>query len=289
MPACLLLRICVPAAAAAQKSVQAALLERGDLRGQRIASTVQPGGAVGAAGAADANPADAFTPDQSLPDALVHMAAQAAIIFTGEVTAVDQRAGVVEVSFRVESAVRGATPGQQIHLWEWAGLWASGVPRYRRGQRLLVLLHAPSVAGFTSPVGGTDGLIPVHGDAATGVADLRWIATRVQRAGMSAGQGKTPVRLRPLQPEHAAAASLARAIPPAAAAADGNSAVSCALVLELLRAASGAPSSASAGTSSGAELGGAPGAAPGALVVAGRGGSAAVTPYSSVSRRAAGR
>jgi hypothetical protein len=65
------------------------------------------------------------------------------------------------------------------------------------GQRFLILLHAPSAAGLSSPVGGMDGAIPIRGSVLAGLqagrlagnaapadgrtVDLRWVATRVVR------------------------------------------------------------------------------------------------------------
>ena len=73
-----------------------------------------------------------------------------------------ERSGVVEVEFRVDQAVRGCAAGGPYMLREWAGLWAAGNQRYRVGQRLLMMLHAPGAAGMSSPVGGMDGAIPIR-------------------------------------------------------------------------------------------------------------------------------
>jgi len=123
----------------------------------------------------------------------------AGVIFTGEVTAIRHVAGkagasgLVETDFRVDEAVRGCTAGMTYTLREWAGLWTDQ-PRYRVGQRLLMLLHpTPQGGGVTSPVGGMAGAIPIRGtSSAPGVAsastatspetaDLRWVGTRLLR------------------------------------------------------------------------------------------------------------
>jgi hypothetical protein len=78
---------------------------------------------------------------------------------------------------------------------EWAGLWPGDNQRYRVGQRLLMLLYAPSPAGMSSPIGGLDGAIPIRqGDAAMVPADnvgtppqppyvdLRWLGTKLPHA-----------------------------------------------------------------------------------------------------------
>jgi len=137
-------------------------------------------------------------PAQTIEDALHQMSDQAGVAFVGEVTAIrhingsNGASGVVEVEFRVDQAVRGCTSGTYI-LREWAGLWAGGDQRYRTGQHLLMLLHTPGPNGITSPVGGMAGAIPLRGadiapratDATTThqptIADLRWVATKIQR------------------------------------------------------------------------------------------------------------
>ena len=148
------------------------------------------------------------TPPQSTNDALHSMSRLAGVIFTGQVVAVRRieglngATGVVEIDFAVEDAVRGVS-GSAYTLREWAGLWPAGDEPFRVGQRYLMLLHSPGAAGLSSPVGGTDGAIPIRGtgqaqatgeaetvSAGTGAAgtgapaegrvvDLRWVATRV--------------------------------------------------------------------------------------------------------------
>jgi hypothetical protein len=131
------------------------------------------------------------------------MTQMAAVIFAGQVVAIrlPQRAGgVVEIDFAVEDAIRGVSGGTYV-LREWGGLWAAGNEPLRVGQRYLMLLHAPGPAGLSSPVGGTDGAIPILGGearAADGrVVDLRWVATRVAR---TVAYGAEPVARSTLQP-----------------------------------------------------------------------------------------
>jgi hypothetical protein len=107
----------------------------------------------------------------------------AGVIFAGRVTALrrlsgsDGATGVVEIEFAVDDAVRGVGGGSYT-LREWAGLWAGNEP-FRVGQRYLMLLHAPGRGGLSSPVGGTDGAIPILTGGMQ--VDLRWIGTRVVR------------------------------------------------------------------------------------------------------------
>jgi hypothetical protein len=132
---------------------------------------------------------------QTVVDVLHQMSDEADVIFAGEVLAVRRpNDGVVEVAFRVDQAIRGCTTGSTYILREWAGLWTGDNQRYRVGQRLLMLLHAPSAAGMSSPVGGLDGAIPIRqGGLATPMSnvvtplqppfvDLRWLGVRLTRA-----------------------------------------------------------------------------------------------------------
>ena len=152
-------------------------------------------------------------PPQSIEDALHQISDRADIIFVGQVVAVrrhDQEsaaAGYVEIEFHVDQAIRGCAAGAPYLLHEWAGLW-SGAQRYRVGQSLLMFLHAPGPSGLSSPIGGMDGAIPIHGSSspliATGtsvtpypIADLRWIATQVLHPISYQSQS--------LQPSHRAA------------------------------------------------------------------------------------
>ena len=142
-------------------------------------------------------------PPQSVEDALHWMSDRAAVVFVGQVTAVRRvdggatGPGVVEVSFHVDQAVRGCAAGGTYVLREWAGLWAANDARFRVGQRRLMMLHAPGPGGMSSPVGGMDGAIPVHGvgkavrsandsaatigSPAAEMVDLRWVGTRLAR------------------------------------------------------------------------------------------------------------
>jgi hypothetical protein len=126
-------------------------------------------------------------------DILHQMSDKADVIFAGQVLAIRRpNDGVVEVAFRVDQAIRGCT-GSTYILREWAGLWGGGSQRYRVGQSLLMLLHAPSAAGMSSPVGGLDGAIPIRqGGAVVAVnkistpaqppfVDLRWLGVKLTR------------------------------------------------------------------------------------------------------------
>ncbi len=121
-------------------------------------------------------------PATTTEGALHDLADQAAVIFRGEVLKIQTEDGATRIDLRVDEGIRGVTTGQTFSMREWTGLWIANADRYRVGQRALFLLHAPSAGGFTSPVGGQDGVIPVSGDEVSGAVDLRWIAARVARS-----------------------------------------------------------------------------------------------------------
>jgi len=136
---------------------------------------------------------------QTVTDVLRQMSDRADVIFMGQVLTVhlpeggSPASGIVEIQFRVDEAIRGCKTGQPYVLREWGGLWAGGSGRYRVGQRLLMLLHAPSAGGMSSPVGGLDGAIPIRQSArgaplaenvtppSLPFVDLRWLGARLPR------------------------------------------------------------------------------------------------------------
>jgi hypothetical protein len=88
----------------------------------------------------------------------------AGIIFSGRVVSIGRGLSIsggdrlpsATISFRVEHAIRGAYPGQELTIHEWAGLWDRG-ERYRVGERVFLFLYAPGKLGLSSPVAGTAG------------------------------------------------------------------------------------------------------------------------------------
>jgi hypothetical protein len=99
---------------------------------------------------------------------LAQLTAAAGTIFSGTVTTVTRQPAVssqpastqavetVAVTFHVEQAIRGATPGDNFTLTQWMGVWSGG-QRYRVGERLLLFLYPTSKLGLTSCVGGSLG------------------------------------------------------------------------------------------------------------------------------------
>ena len=122
-------------------------------------------------------------PDSSIGAALRNLAARAGLVFVGQVSSVQRKGGVVEITFTVQQAVQGSTGGTYT-LCEWAGLWAEGASRYTPGQRAMVFLLPENAAGLSSPVDGMDGIVPLvpMGADAAPLLDVRRLATRVQRS-----------------------------------------------------------------------------------------------------------
>lgn len=116
-----------------------------------------------------------------------HIAVQSAgMIFSGTVLKVEHLRsagfpGVTQVTFRVESAIRGARSGQTLMVREWGGLWNSG-ESYRAGERVLLFLYPKSKLGLTSPVGGPSGRYEVDhaGRVLAGGPGLRPQPIRIQ-------------------------------------------------------------------------------------------------------------
>ena len=81
------------------------------------------------------------------------------------------------------------------------------------GERALVMLHAPSAAGYSSPVAGGDGVVPLYGSVPTGVLDLRLLAQHVAVTDNA--------RLRPMMALRSAGGSLPLAAALQARAAQG--------------------------------------------------------------------
>lgn len=133
-----------------------------------------PGLAIGQSEAAQPHPEFALPPRAvrspvieplrpALPPAttdLPSLSRAAGIIFAGTVTRIERRAAVhgqtvetVAITFHIDNSIRGATPGGELTITQWIGLWSSG-QRYRVGERVLLFLYPPSKLGLTSCVAG---------------------------------------------------------------------------------------------------------------------------------------
>ncbi len=91
----------------------------------------------------------------------------AGTIFSGTVTAIarhpaasNQTVETVAITFHIENAIRGATPGEYLTISQWIGLWSGG-QRYRVGERVLLFLYPRSKLGLTSCVAGGMGRLPI--------------------------------------------------------------------------------------------------------------------------------
>lgn len=98
---------------------------------------------------------------------LPQLTRSAGTIFSGTVTGIVRRPAArgqgvetVEVTFRVENAIRGTTQGASLTFSQWIALWSAG-QRYRVGERLLLFLYPPSKLGLTSCVAGPMGRFAV--------------------------------------------------------------------------------------------------------------------------------
>ena len=120
-------------------------------------------------------------PDLSVEAALQDLASRAAVVFVGQVVAIQRHTGSGEIKFRVDRPVTGQVSASYT-LREWAGLWPPGQWRYTVGERAMVFLHASSGAGFSSAVDGAEGVVPVVGTAeGVPLLDIRRLSTRVLR------------------------------------------------------------------------------------------------------------
>ncbi|MFZ0862020.1 MAG: hypothetical protein ABR881_20210 [Candidatus Sulfotelmatobacter sp.] len=95
------------------------------------------------------------------------IARAAGTIFSGTVTAIARRPAThglavetVAITFHIENAIRGATPGEDLTISQWIGLWSGG-QRYRVGERVLLFLYPPSKLGLTSCVAGAMGRLTI--------------------------------------------------------------------------------------------------------------------------------
>jgi hypothetical protein len=95
--------------------------------------------------------------------AFPQLVSAAGIIFSGRVTLIGRRPALsgqdrasTTVTFQVEHAMRGVSPGQKLTIHEWAALWTTG-ERYYVGERVLLFLYSPGKLGLTSPVAGAMG------------------------------------------------------------------------------------------------------------------------------------
>ena len=123
------------------------------------------------------------SPQSSLTGELASLASRAGVIFVGQVVKIQPKGSVVDIDFTVEQPLAGAS-GSEFTLHEWTGLWPQGQTRYILGERALVFLRGASAAGFSSPVDGAEGVVPViaQGANAPQLLDVRRLSSAVLRA-----------------------------------------------------------------------------------------------------------
>jgi hypothetical protein len=94
--------------------------------------------------------------------AMQHLVRSSGMIFSGVVLQIQRSAsGATQITFRVETAIRGVRRGQTVRISEWNGLWNSG-ERYVKGEHVMLFLYPKSKLGLTSPVGGKAGRYSVN-------------------------------------------------------------------------------------------------------------------------------
>ncbi|HZC23192.1 MAG TPA: hypothetical protein VE866_07620 [Candidatus Binatia bacterium] len=95
-----------------------------------------------------------------MPVSFPGVARAAGMIFSGTVKRIERKPATrgsavetVQVTFHVDNAMRGTTPGENLTISQWIGLWTNG-QRYRVGERVVLFLYPPSKLGLTSSVAG---------------------------------------------------------------------------------------------------------------------------------------
>jgi hypothetical protein len=101
---------------------------------------------------------------------LRQLSQKAGYIFAGTVTNIRRvppvgpySVATMQVSLRVDQAIRGVQLHQVVTVREWIGLWSNG-DRYREGKRILLFLYHKSKLGLTSPVCGDFGRFDIDQD-----------------------------------------------------------------------------------------------------------------------------
>jgi hypothetical protein len=119
------------------------------------------------AGAQDARNRDRVQPQATAEDVLAALVHHSAVIFAGQVYAIrvpqgingvngalpSSRADAVEVEFRVDMGIRGASIGSNYALRMLASSWQQAPP-FTLHQRVVTFLKPADAAGFAGPVEG---------------------------------------------------------------------------------------------------------------------------------------
>lgn len=148
------------------------------------------------------------TASQQTTSKVQQIASQAAIVFRGQVVAVEQNSprapdeiSETRVTFRVDDGVRGVARGQLLTIRQWN----VAPDEYRVGESLILFLHAPSSElGFSSPVGGRLGHMRVDGVTQEVLDSLRTTVVPRVTPVRQAGPKLSPPRQRQTKRGYAA-------------------------------------------------------------------------------------
>lgn len=125
--------------------------------------------------------------ETSVGAAIRSLAVAASDVIVGQVVAIQRHDGVVDVVFHVDATLQGSAQ-DSFKLREWAGLWPPGMQRYAIGQRVMLFAHAASAAGLSTPVRGSEGVVPLALDVSAGsgagtvLLDMTRLASTVVRS-----------------------------------------------------------------------------------------------------------
>jgi hypothetical protein len=125
-------------------------------------------------------PRGTLPPASSTAEVLAELVREAGVIFAGEVYAIRMPEGeanpgtsgglhslnpqAVQIEFRVDHGVRGASVGSPFVLHESLEQWRQQAPPIALHDRAIVFLYPPDQSGLSAPVGGPAGVLPLAGD-----------------------------------------------------------------------------------------------------------------------------
>jgi hypothetical protein len=123
---------------------------------------------------------DTACAQRTIPLNIEGLVRESAQIFAARVVDVstgvrDEETGlmVTRITFAVQESFYG-TPGSVVTMKQYGGeadgfsFYPAGLPRYRVGEEVIVMLHGPSDIGFQSPVGMEQGKFNISVDAKSG-------------------------------------------------------------------------------------------------------------------------
>lgn len=115
---------------------------------------------------------------------LAQLTRAAGIIFSGTVASIAHRPAsarhsveTIAITFHVENAIRGTTPGTDFTFSEWIGAWSAG-QRYQVGERVLLFLYPLSKLMLTSCVAEPVGRFSINASGRMSLTALQVAAFR---------------------------------------------------------------------------------------------------------------